>query len=220
MLNKSVIVKTLAFLVLPLTMPLTGCPKYNATVTGSCNTTTGQCTVGGSFGISTQSQVVSVARADLATAIGSGYTVTFAVPTDELTPASSSLVQTTLTGTTDTGYTASITETLTPAGSAADTTYSGYTDYSYTMPASQNLTDWVNSLNLNTTNNATVVTTTNGVFAPAGIAGIYSVYVTITSTQAGTVPGGSTVFTDTGVTPHRLYMYIPANDYDASSEGY
>ncbi|MGD0292843.1 MAG: hypothetical protein ABSB30_03225 [Terracidiphilus sp.] len=140
----------------------------------------------------------SVGTADLSSALGSGYTVTLAVPTAELTPTSSNPVQTTLTGTTDTGFTASITETLTPAGSAPDSTYSGYTDYSYTMPPSQNLTDWVNSLNLNTTNNATVVTSTNGVFTPAGIAGTYQVYVTLTSTQTGTVPGGSAVFTDPG----------------------
>jgi hypothetical protein len=114
-----------------------------------------------------------------------------------LTP-SSSPVQTTLTGTTDQGYTASITETLTPAGSAPDPTYSGYTDYSFTMPPSTTLTNWVDALNLNTTDSSTVVNSSSGVFSPAGNAGTYAVYVSLTSTQTGTVPSGSAVFTDPG----------------------
>ncbi len=113
-------------------------------------------------------------------------------------PTSSGQVQTTLTGTTDTGYTASITETLTPAGSAPDSTYSGYTDYTYSVPASQDLTDWVNELNLNTEESETVVSTSTGLFTMDGNAGTYAVYLTINSTQTGAVPVGSVDFTDPG----------------------
>lgn len=197
MLNRRVLAKTLAVLLLPFVLPLGGC-TYSGTVGASYNTQTGATTVSGSVTISSKAVANSIGTADLSSAINSGYTVTFAIPTAELTPALSNPVQATLTGTTDTGFTASITETLTPAGSAPDSTYSGYTDYSYTMPSSQNLTDWVNSLNLNAINNATVVTTTNGIFAPAGTTGTYQVYVMLTSTQTGTVPGGSAVFTDPG----------------------
>lgn len=192
-MNKQALVKTLAVLLLPLALPMGGCDgSWSTTGSYSYNTQTGASTI-----TISETYKTNAAPAALSSALGAGYTITFAVPTAELT-SSSSPVQTTLTGTTDTGYTASITETITPAGSAPDSTYSGYTDYSYTVPPSQSLTNWVNAVNLNTANSATIVTATNGVFTPAGIAGNYSVYITVTSTQSGTVPVGSGVFYDPG----------------------
>lgn len=193
------LIRTVSSLTFTLAMfPIGGCNvKYSATANASCNVSTGQCTVGGAITISSGGTSAQVSPEELTASTASGYTVIFAVPTAELTP-SSSPVQTTLTGTTDQGYTASITETLTPAGSAPDPTYSGYTDYSFTMPPSTTLTNWVDALNLNTTDSSTVVNSSSGVFSPAGNAGTYAVYVSLTSTQTGTVPSGSAVFTDPG----------------------
>ncbi len=189
------IVATLVFL------PLVACapPPVSITVSGSCNTTTGQCTIGGSISIGTPKPQDSggLAPADLTTALASGYTITYAVPSGVFTP-SSSPAQTTLTGTTDTGYTSSITETLTYAGSAPDSAYSGYTDYIYSMPASQALTTWVDAVNANTISVLGLATSTNGVFN-SGSTGTYTVYVTIASTQTGTVPTGSVALT---LVPH------------------
>lgn len=178
-------------------LPLVGCapPPVTYSASMACNITTGQCTV--TVGISIgapKPQDGGLAPTDFSNALASGYSVTYAVPSGVLVP-SSSPVQTTLTGTTDTGFTSAITETLTYTGSAPDSTYSGYTDYIFSVPASQALTTWVQTVNANTISASSLSTSTNGVFTSAGGPGNYTAYVTISSTQTGAVPVGSLPFT-------------------------
>lgn len=144
--------------------------------------------------------------------MNSNYAIIVTVPSNELTLNPSAIPQATLTATTDTGYSSSILVNLKPAGSAPSTLVSGDTDYTFDITTTPALIAWVDSVNLNTIETSTIVTAASTIFDPTGIPGTYTVYTQVTSTQIGTIPGGSATFEDIGVTrPPKPVPVLPGN---------
>jgi hypothetical protein len=143
--------------------------------------------------------VKNLAPVNLSTASSAGYAVVISVPSSELTLSSTGTAQTTLTATTDTGYTSSIVVDMAPAGSATSTSLDGYTAYTFNVLPSDALTKWVNTINSNTTDSSTIVSANSAAFTSAGQEGTYTVYAQISS-LAGDTPSVSAVFADPGIT--------------------
>lgn len=187
------VLKFIPFL-LALALPI-GC-KSGITVSVSCGGAK-PCTYGGSVTLQSGGGT-NATPADLTAALNTGYEIIVTVPSNELKPDTNSVAQSTLTATTDTGYSSSILVNMTLVGTAPSSLVSGDTDYTYSIPSSAALTNWVDSVNLNTNETSTIVTATSTTFEPAGVAGDYTVYVQITSEQTGVVAQGNATFSDPG----------------------
>ncbi len=197
-MRKRKLVKLSALLIV-LASPLGGC-KVSGTISGSVTCGGGKpCSGTGTVGITVSSQAGGVTPDVLAAGPSSGYSAVIHVPSNELTLSQTGAAQTTLTATTDTGYTTSIVVDMEFTGAAPSTLASGYTAYTFNIPPSDALTNWVNSVNNNTASSAAVVSTTSTAFTPAGQQGSYTVYMQISSDQIGVTSPVSAGFTDPGV---------------------
>jgi hypothetical protein len=194
---KAIAVLKLTPLLIALTF-LTGCTPSTTEENGSLTCGGGKpCSWTMGIKVTQSTPKSNMAPADLATAMNAGYEIIITVPSNELTLDPNSTSQATLTATTDTGYTASILENMTFVSSAPSTLVSGDTGYTFSLPASDALTNWVNSVNLNTSETITVAASSSTTFVLAGVPGTYTAYFQIASPQIGSVSRGESTFTDT-----------------------
>jgi len=178
-----------------LALPLAGC-QHEESISVKCGGGN-PCSVEGTIKFTHRAKT-GATPAQLVGAPDSGYTVLFHVPDSELTLATNNITQATLTATTDTGYSSAITVDLTPTGSNPSTLVSGDRAYSFVLPPSTALTDWVNTVNNNTMFTNVIDAESGVTFSLSGQEGTYIVYAQVLSTQTGTQPPSSVVFTDPG----------------------
>ncbi len=172
----------------------TGC-----SVSGSCTVSGGSGTAtSGSCTIRVSTNATGVTAMDFANAPSSGYSVIVNVPASNFTYDANSTTQTTLTATTDTGYTSSVVVDMQQVASTTAPVADGYAVYAFAAPNTASLQNWVQSVSQHTNQTVTVSSDTLAGFQDLGAAGNYTFYVSISSTQTGTVSVGSTTYRSTG----------------------
>jgi hypothetical protein len=129
------------------------------------------------------------------------YNVIWNVPTSDLTLNTQSPVQATLAATTDTNYQASVTVTLSPVTSTTSPVAEGYSVYTFGVKSSTELNNWISEVSANTKSNVNLSFTGNALFNQLGNAGVYTIYVSVSSSQAGVTPMGSATYSDPGTPP-------------------
>jgi len=181
-----------------------GCdsPDVGISVWASGGCSSGQkCTLSGG-GTITLSQFV---KAEFSSGTSSNaiaaYDVVWNVPTSDLTLNTQSPVQATLKATTDTNYQSSIVVTLSPVASTTSPVAQGYSVYTFGMENSTELTNWISQVSANINSNVNLSFTGNALFNQLGNAGVYTIYVSVSSSQAGVTPMGSATYSDPGTPP-------------------
>jgi hypothetical protein len=128
----------------------------------------------------------NVAQSDLSQFAYAGFVVSASVPSSAFSPDSSSQAVTTLTATTDTGFTSSIQVVLQTTSAAIDPINSGDAVYSYVLPDTPELEAWSATVAANTNSSATI--TSNGNLPFTGTSGTYPIGLQITSIVADPSP--------------------------------
>jgi hypothetical protein len=175
-------------------LPLHGCTEsaeINAST--SCSTGTGDCTINAGVKIELSSKAVgnNLASADLIS-VGSGnYVLSASVPSN-FVPDTSGNPITTITVTTDTGYTSTISLQLVPTSPAIAPVNPGDSVYSYALPNNAEFNAWMANVAANT-NVGMSLTSASGLplVDQGGSPGSYTLSTVLTSAPTGTIDGGS-----------------------------
>lgn len=175
---------------------VSGCSQsVSVSVSGSAKTgVTGTIT----YKISWSQQEKGVPASDFAVSQSAGYTAIVNAPSADFALDSQNQVQTTLTATTDRGYTSSVTVTLQPVASTTAPVASGDTVYTFALQNTTALNSWVQAVQQNMTSSVTINSSTGAVFDTSQNAGTYTLNVQVNSTQTGMQPIGSVSYADPG----------------------
>lgn len=188
--------RTASILLLPFLLALDGCKgTWTTTASGSCtNAPTGQsCTVGGQVSYSTKSINSGAEAHDLQTVTDGSYTISASVPSGSVTPDPNGSGVTTITATTDQGYTSSIVVALTPVAAAISPVNDGDVVYSYNLPASDTLNNWVQQVAANTTSSVSIESSAGLPFVFGTTPGSVTMTSVVTSNAVGTVNAGNVI---------------------------
>jgi hypothetical protein len=158
-------------------------------------------TVSGTLNIAPDMTYSGLAVADLSDIPSSGYVVSLSVPSGSFVPDQNNTPTTTLTATTDTGYTSSITVVLQPTSPAINPINSGDIVYSYSLPNTSQVNDWIQQVALNTSSTTTLSSSAGLPVVAVGNPGTYNIAVEITSAQVGSVELGASNISIQSPTP-------------------
>jgi hypothetical protein len=141
----------------------------------------GTWTAGGNVGIVFVGHSVAsnVAQSDVSQLPSAGFVVSASLPSSAFSPNPSAQAVTTLTATTDTGYTSSIQVVLQPTAAAINPINAGDAVYSYALSDTPELEAWVATVAANSSSSVTI--TNDGNLPFVGTAGDYSIGLQITS---------------------------------------
>lgn len=148
-------------------------------------------TVTGTLNIAPDMVYSGLAVADLNDIPSSGYVVSLSVPSGSFIPDPNGTPTTTLTATTDTGYSSSITVALQPTSPAVSPINSGDVVYSYSLPNTTEVNDWIQQVALNTSSTTTLSSSAGLPIVAVGNPGNYNLNVEITSAQVGSIDLGT-----------------------------
>lgn len=124
----------------------------------------------------------------------SSFTIIANAPSDAFTVDPNSPPQTTLTATTDTGYTSSVTVTLQQVASTTAPVSSGDEVYTWTVPNTTALSNWAQAVASHTTNSMQLTSSSEFPLVSTK-AGTYTLAVQINSNATGVMNEGSTSVT-------------------------
>lgn len=151
-------------------------------------------TVSWSWTVQSQISVADVSPSDLQQNPPTSFTIIVNAPSDAFAVNSNSPAQTTLTATTDTGYTSSITVTLQQVASSTAPVSNGDAVYTWSVPNTTALTNWAQAVASHTTNSMQL-TSAAGLPLVSTKAGTYTIPVQINSNATGVMDEGSTSIT-------------------------
>jgi len=77
----------------------------------------------------------------------------------------------------------------------------GYSVYTFGVESSTELNNWISEVSANTKSNVNLSFTDTALFNELGNAGTYTVYISVSSSQAGVTPMGSATYSDPGPPP-------------------
>jgi hypothetical protein len=183
-----------AFLLLPRLFFTQGCHVSQVAVSGTGSVSSnGTWSAGGTVSavFVPHSVASNIAQSDLSQFPAAGFVVSASVPSSAFSSDSSSQAVTTLTATTDTGYTSSIQVVLQSTAAAINPINAGDAVYSYVLPDTPQLEAWSATVAANTNSSASI--TSDGNLPFTGTGGTYTIGLQITSTvtdpsQVATVP--------------------------------
>jgi hypothetical protein len=185
----------IAAVALPCLLGLQGChiSQYVVGTTVTCPTTGPPCTVALNSAITIVPNVVAqtVGIDDLGSTSDGSYTVSASVPSSIFSADPNGFPTTTLTVTTDTGYSSSIILNLTPVAAAISPVNSGDVVFSYNLPSTPEFNAWIQQVAASTTSTMTLTTSAGLPLLITGAAGTYKINTVLTSNSVGTFPTGS-----------------------------
>lgn len=192
------------FAVTPILFGTTGCPHTSVTASGSysetcgggkpCSTTTTgtvSVTIGGT------SKVSGLDPGTIASLSPSEFTTITSVPASNFLPNPNSPAQSTLTASTDTGYSSSITINLQQVTSTTPPVNSGDAVYTYGIVSSADsqVTQWLQQVAANTNATAEITSVSNLPMTSLGNPGSYTLSGQANSNLTGLVNVGSSTLT-------------------------
>jgi hypothetical protein len=133
--------------------------------------------------------VAELTIADLSTVEDGSYTLSLSAPSSMFSASTSASSTTTISVTTDTGYTSSITLPLTSVSSAISPVNSGDEVFSFNISNTSTLDAWVQNIAANTTSSISLTNTANFLLQPIA-AGSATVTAVVTSNATGPVNVG------------------------------
>lgn len=197
--------KCSALLCIVVLFPMTGC-KGTTTVSGSAsgtyNFSTGQGTATVTVGVTYQfphSQAQAQAQAqDILGFDPASVQVGESIPS--AFTLNNSPVQAILTGTTDTGYTSTITVMLQPTTPSSGPVNAGDVVYAWAIPSSADMTTWEQQLGANATSGVNVVAKIATPFTGSGTSGNFPIsFLVTTSNNPTTIIASTTVIASGGL---------------------
>lgn len=174
----------------------------NQTLTDTCNGNSETSSDGTYHCSQTTSQSQQgIVLSDFRAAASSGSVLAFRLilnlPSDAVINTQSP-VQATLSGTTDKGYTSSVTVTLQPTTSTTQPIAPGDTVYTFLLPNSSEVTNWASTVAANANASINVSSSIVAALNLLGNAGSYVVTIQEVTEQTGTTTVGSVGVTDPG----------------------
>lgn len=175
-------------------LALTGCTRsVKASVSANSNgVVTG--TVSMSWTVKSQIAVANVSPSDLGQNPATSFAIIVNAPSDAFAVNPNSPAQTTLTATTDTGYTSSVTVTLQQVASSTAPVSSGDAVYTWSVPNTAALNAWEQDVAAHTTSTMQV-TSSSGLPLMTTKSGTYTIPVQINNNSTGVMNEGSTSIT-------------------------
>ncbi|MGA3262585.1 MAG: hypothetical protein ABSC47_00910 [Terracidiphilus sp.] len=190
-----------SILALPSIFFLTGChpTQWQTTFQTSCTVSgpqQGACTIGiiQSVTIAPNAVMKSVEPSDLATIKDGSYTLSISAPSSVFTANASQSTTTTISVTTDTGYSSSITLLLTPTAPAIAPVNSGDTVFSFNLPDTPAFDAWMQNVTANTIAKMSVTTQGAVPLVENSTLGIVTITTVLTSNSTGDVDLGDLTF--------------------------
>ena len=185
---------------LPCMFAVQGChvSQYTATFTETCalpGSSSSGCTetAGGTATFVPKVIAQTVYPSDLVSTNDGSYTISISAPSNTYSLNSGATPETTLTATTDTGYSSSITLLLTPVSAVISPVNHGDAVFSFNLPNTPAVNTWVQTVSANTNTSLTLTTSASLPLTMVAGSGTVTASAVLTSNYTGTFNAGSTV---------------------------
>jgi hypothetical protein len=186
---------------LPCLFAIQGChvSQFTSSTTVTCavsGPTEGACSIAVTEAITVVPKVVAqtVGASDLASTADGSYTISASAPSSLFSANTSVASTTTITATTDTGYSSTITVSLTPTSPAIAPVNEGDAVFSYNLPNTPAFNSWVQTVAANTNASMTLTSSAALPLQITAAPGSFTVTTVLTSNDTGSVNTGNVQF--------------------------